>query len=214
MTIEHHPADSLLAHFAAGSLEQAEHIVVAAHVSMCGRCRRMVSAFERLGGVAVESGAPAAMSANAFDAVMARIDLDDESPVNAVTTPAGEFGPLPRVLNHYEIGPVKWVAPGVSMRPIQLSGPGRARAFLLRSAPGTKMLEHTHTETELTCVLEGSFDHEGGHFGPGDFDLGDPTVDHRPIVGTEGPCLCLVAMTGKLRINGLLGRLIEPLIRL
>lgn len=214
MTIEHHPADSLLAHFAAGSLEQAEHIVVAAHVSMCARCRRMVSAFERLGGDALASAEPAVMSAGAFDAVMARIDLDKTDPVKEATEAAGEFGPLPKMLNHYQIGPAKWVAPGVSMRPIQLSGSGRARAFLLKSAPGTRMLEHTHTETELTCVLQGSFDHEGGHFGPGDFDLGDPTVDHRPIVGTEGPCLCLVAMTGKLRVNGLLGRLIEPLIRL
>jgi hypothetical protein len=34
-----------------------------------------------------------------------------------------------------------------------LSGGGKARAFLLQSSPGTRMLEHTHTGSELTCVL-------------------------------------------------------------
>ena len=76
------------------------------------------------------------------------------------------------------------------------------------------MLEHTHTGTELTCVLKGSFSHQGGRYGPGDFDYGDDNMDHRPVVGDEGPCLCLVAMTGDLRMNGFFGRLISPFIRL
>ena len=87
-------------------------------------------------------------------------------------------------------------------------------AFLLMAEPGTRMLEHTHSEIELTCVLKGSFSHEGGRFGPGDFDLGDETIDHQPVVGSDMPCVCLVAMSGKLRINGILGKLIEPFIRL
>ena len=75
------------------------------------------------------------------------------------------------------------------------------------------MLEHTHTGIELTCVLRGSFSHEGGRFGPGDFDFGDETLDHQPIVGSGEPCLCLVAMTGDLRMNGFFGRLIGPFVR-
>jgi putative transcriptional regulator len=100
------------------------------------------------------------------------------------------------------------------MRPIELPGPSRTRAFLLRSDPGTHMIEHTHTGTELTCVLRGSFSHEGGRFGPGDFDFGDETLDHQPTVGDGESCLCLVAMTGDLRMNGFFGRLIAPFVRL
>ena len=48
----------------------------------------------------------------------------------------------------------------------------------------------------------------------GDFDFGDESVDHRPIVGGNEPCVCLVAMTGDLRMNGFLGRLIAPFVRL
>ena len=217
MTIEHHASEELLAQFAAGRLEQAEHIVIATHVSMCARCRRFVAALERIGGIALEAAEPAAMAADAFDVAMARIERGASSrPASADRRPRRRRDEveLPEVLNHYEIGPLRRVAPGVSMRPILLPTTGKSRAFLLMSAPGTRMLEHTHTETELTCVLRGSFSHQGGRFGPGDFDLGDHSIDHQPVVGTEELCVCLVAMSGKLRINGLLGRLIEPFIRL
>ncbi|MGA7809049.1 cupin domain-containing protein, partial [Bradyrhizobium sp.] len=121
---------------------------------------------------------------------------------------------LPAILRNYQIGARRRVAPGVSLHPIRLPDGGGSRAFLLRSDPGTRMLEHSHTGTELTCVLKGSFSHDGGRFGPGDFDFGDGTVDHQPVVGDGEPCLCVVAMTGDLRLNGFLGRLISPFIRL
>jgi putative transcriptional regulator len=214
MTIEHHPPEELLAGFAAGRLDQAEHIVIAAHVSLCARCRRFVAAFERIGGDALEAAEPDPLAAGAFDAVMARIASGEAAPPQPVLRHRRAEAGLPKVLDHYDIGRVRRVAPGLSMRPIAMPGAGKFRAFLLRSEPGARMLEHTHTDTELTCVLQGSFSHQGGRFGPGDFDLGDDSVDHQPIVGAEEPCLCLVAMSGKLRINGFLGRLIEPFIRL
>jgi putative transcriptional regulator len=214
MTIEHHPSEDFLARFAAGRLDQADHIVLAAHVAMCPRCRRFVAAFERLGGRSLEAAEPVALAADAFDAVMARIGNAGPSAPPVRRQRLAEEANLPKALDHYEIGPVRRVAPGVSMRPIVLPAAGKSRAFLLMSAPGTRMLEHTHTESELTCVLQGSFSHQGGRFGPGDFDLGDHSVDHQPVVGAEEPCVCLVAMSGKLRINGFLGRLIEPFIRL
>ncbi|MFN5685981.1 cupin domain-containing protein, partial [Bradyrhizobium sp.] len=125
-----------------------------------------------------------------------------------------ELADLPEMVKRCKIGKRRRVAPGISMRPIMLSGTGKSRAFLLRSEPGARMLEHTHSGSELTCVLKGSFSHLGGYYGPGDFDYGDDEVDHRPVVGDEGPCLCLVAMTGDLRMHGLLGRLISPFVRL
>ncbi len=140
--------------------------------------------------------------------------LDRSPSHSAAPANSADDDALPSVLRHYRIGRRRWVAPGVSMRPIELPGASSSRAFLLRSDPGTHMLEHTHTGTELTCVLRGSFSHEGGRFGPGDFDFGDDTLDHQPTVGDGEPCLCLVAMTGDLRINGFFGRLIGPFVRL
>lgn len=218
MIITHHPPDDLLADFAIGSLEEAQHLVVGVHVAGCVRCGRFVKAIEQLAGAAIEDAEPAPMPPGAFDRVMERIR---EAPSAgrpsfaasaAMETAAGSD--LPEPLRHYRLGKRRRVAPGVSVQPIELSAGGKARAFLLQSGPGTRMLEHTHTGTELTCVLKGSFSHEGGRYGPGDFDYGDDDVYHRPIVGDEGPCLCLVAMTGDLKMNGFLGRLINPFVRL
>ncbi|HLG83891.1 MAG TPA: ChrR family anti-sigma-E factor [Bradyrhizobium sp.] len=216
MIINHHPPEDLLASFAIGALDEAAHLVVAVHLAGCARCSRFVQAMEQLAGAALEEIEPAPMAADAFDVVMTRIH---ERPVARAprrlpaSATAGDPD-LPEILRRFRIGKRRRVAPGVSMQPIELSGTGKARAFLLQSAPGTRMLEHTHTGTELTCVLKGSFSHQGGRYGPGDFDYGDDDVDHRPIVGDEGPCLCLVAMTGDLRMNGFLGRLISPFVRL
>lgn len=219
MTVTHHPPEHLLANFASASLEEAEHLVVGVHVAGCARCSRFVRAIEQIAGAAIENTEPVPMSQNAFDRVMAR--LRETPPASALRPAPAEAArrtpeeqDLPELLQRYRLGKRRRVAPGVSVQPIELSGTGKARAFLLQSAAGTRMLEHTHSGTELTCVLKGSFSHEAGRYGPGDFDYGDDDIDHRPIVGDDGPCLCLVAMTGDLRMNGLLGRLISPFVRL
>ncbi|MFN5013803.1 zf-HC2 domain-containing protein, partial [Bradyrhizobium sp.] len=74
MTISHHPPEDLLADYATGALDEAEQLVVGVHVADCPRCRRFVRAIERLAGASIEAAEPVAMAADAFDAVMARID--------------------------------------------------------------------------------------------------------------------------------------------
>jgi putative transcriptional regulator len=216
MKITHHPPEELLADFATGALDQAQHLVVSVHQSQCPACRRFVRAMEQFAGAALEDTTPMSMSPGSFEAVMASVrkaPKHEASTQASANVDADDEG-LPEVLRRLPVGRRKWVAPGVSLRPILLPGLGKSRSFLLQSAPGTQMLEHTHSGNELTCVLKGSFSHAGGTFIPGDFDFGDQAVDHRPIVGGDEPCLCLVAMTGDLRLNGLLGRLISPFIRI
>lgn len=212
MSVTHHPSAELLAGFAAGTLDAGEHLAVAVHASGCPTCRRLLRAVEGIGGSALEVVEPVAMKVGAFEAVMAQLDRAPPRPAPRADSITDDD--LPEILRHYRIGRRRRVAPGISMRPIELPGPSRSRVFLLRSEPGTHMLEHTHSGTELTCVLRGSFSHEGGRFGPGDFDFGDETLDHQPLVGDGEPCLCLVAMTGDLRMNGFFGRLISPFVRL
>jgi putative transcriptional regulator len=60
----------------------------------------------------------------------------------------------------------------------------------------------------------GSFSHDAGNYGPGDFDLGDETINHNVMVGPAEDCVCLVAMRGKLRLAGIIGKLIQSFIRL
>ena len=62
MTIAHHPPERFLAAFAAGKLDEGEHLVVAVHASQCPVCRRFVRAVEAIGGNAIEAAEPVAMS--------------------------------------------------------------------------------------------------------------------------------------------------------
>jgi putative transcriptional regulator len=128
--------------------------------------------------------------------------------------PETEVPALPQFVRRYRFENWKWIAPSVHLRPIVLPYASNTRLFLLRSGPGTKMLQHTHTGLEMTCVLSGAFRQDGAHYGPGDFDLGDETIDHRPVVEPGQDCVCLVAMQGELQLKGLIGRIVQPFVRL
>ena len=217
MTINHHPPKDLLADFAAGRLDEADRLVIGVHAAQCPNCQRFIAAIEQLAGAAIEQAAPVAMADDAFATIMAAIDEPEtastQAPTSSQPVPLLDDD-LPEMLRKCQFAKSRRVAPGVKMQPIVLPGADKSRAFLLWSAPGTRMLEHSHTGTELTLVLKGSFSHQGGEYRPGDFDFGDGEVDHQPLVGSEMPCLCLVAMSGDLQMHGWLGRLISPFVRL
>jgi putative transcriptional regulator len=217
MSIEHHPTDSMLAAFAAGTLDHGQHIAIATHLVTCSQCRAFTRSMEHVGGAVLSGLSPAAMSNDALAKVEAQLNkpvrpasLADAAP----TVPENEVPGLPKFLRRYRFGSWKWIAPSVHLRPIILPYASDSRVFLLKSGPGTKMLEHTHTGIEMTCVLSGAFTQDGSHYGPGDFDLGDETIDHQPFVDPGQDCICLVAMQGELRLNGWIGRMVQPFVRL
>ncbi len=216
MSIEHHPTDEMLAGFAAGVLDHGQHVVIATHLVSCLRCRAFMRSMEEVGGALMARLSPAAMSTNALAAVDARLN-EPVRPAAAIephTVPETEVPGLPKFVRRYRFGNWKWIAPSVHLRPIVLPYPSDTRVFLLKSGPGTKMLQHTHTGIEMTCVLSGAFRQDGARYGPGDFDLGDETIDHRPVVEQGQDCICLVAMQGELRLKGLIGRIVQPFVRL
>ena len=216
MTIKHHPDDSMLAAFAAGTLDHGQHIAVATHLVSCPQCRTFTRSMEKVGGEVLIGLPPAAMPNGAFAKVEAQLNEPGRaaSGIKVLTVPETEIPGLPKFVRGYQFGNWKWIAPSVHLRPIALPYASDTRVFLLRSGPGTRMLEHAHTGFEMTCVLSGAFSQAGAHFGPGDFDLGDETVDHEPVVDKGQDCICLVAMQGGLRLKGLLGRIVQPFVRL
>ena len=216
MSIEHHPTDSMLAAFAAGTLDHGQHVAIATHLVACSQCRTFMRSMEKVGGAVLTSLMPASMSNDALAKVEAQLNepVRPAAAATVPTVPETEVPGLPKFLRRYRFGNWKWIAPSVHLRPIILPYASGTRVFLLKSGPGTKMLEHTHTGIEMTCVLSGAFSQDGGHYGPGDFDLGDETIDHLPVVEPGQDCVCLVAMQGELRLNGLIGRIIQPFVRL
>jgi putative transcriptional regulator len=211
MSIIHHPSDATLAAFASGSLDEARGVVVAAHLSLCAQCRKVVHAFEEVGGALLDDVAPEVMSAGALQRAMAALGpLDIISPVGAGTA----VGDLPAPLSHYAVGPWRWIGRGVQWRPVDVASNEGVRVFMLKAKAGTKLPRHRHTGTEWTCVFEGAFTHDLGRYGAGDFDEADESVEHNPTVDAEHGCVCLVALQGHIELQSWLGRLVQPFVRL
>jgi putative transcriptional regulator len=217
MTIRHHPPDALLSAFAAGTLDPGEHVAVGTHLFACERCRAWTRAMEHVGAAMLAALPATPMAADAWSRVERRLK---ELPENRACDEAGatfradDVAGLPEFVRQYPLGNWKWVAPGIHLRSIGLPDTSPTRAFLLKSGPGRKLLRHSHTGLEMTCVLTGAFSHDGNRFEAGDFDLGDETVDHEPVVDARAECICLIAMRGGVRLNGLMGRLMQPFLRL
>jgi putative transcriptional regulator len=211
MTIKHHPSDATLAAYASGTLDQARGLVVATHVSLCAQCRAAVKKFESVGGAVLEESEPAALSPDALQRAMAAL-----GPLQIVQ-PAigGENAPeFPEPLSRYAMGPWRWIGRGVQWRAVDVASDDGVRVFMLKAVPGTRLPRHRHTGTEWTCVFEGAFTHHLGRYGAGDFDEADETVEHDPMVDPEEGCVCLVALQGHIELQGWLGRLIQPFIRI
>jgi putative transcriptional regulator len=215
MSIIHHPSDTMLSCFAAGTLDLGQHIAIATHLVSCQRCRDFVRSMEHVGGEMLAGLAPVALSKDAARDVQLRLDAPTRpSAARSEAVTEAEVPALPSFLRRYRFEKWRWLGPSVHMRPIVLPHPSETRVYLLRAGPGTRMASHAHTGIELTCVLAGSFSQSGTHYRPGDFDYGDSSVDHEPVVELGEACICLVAMRGGLHLKGVLGRILQPFIRL
>ena len=214
MTIAHHPSEIVLAEFANCRLDEASALVVGSHIAHCPACQQAVRRCEVVGGAMLQEATSEGPLQIDADALLARIDAESpgvEQPKASVTAPSTNPG---EVLAHYECGEWRWIGPGIHWRKVAVPSEQGIRVFMLRAKGGTSLPHHKHSGIEWTQVLEGAFVHTHGRFGPGDFDEADPTVEHDPVVEKGCDCICLVAMTGKLELQGLLGRLVQPFVRL
>jgi putative transcriptional regulator len=206
----HHPKNTTLADYTAGTLDEGRSLVVATHLAMCAHCRGFVLALEDAGGRLLDQSEPVAMSegaaARALD-VIAREAREPAAPQAKPIVWSDE-----QVLG-YGLGPWRWVSPGLHYRAVHVPA-GDTRVFMLKAKAGLRIPAHSHTGTELTTILQGAFIHEGGRYGAGDCDDADHEVGHSPVIDGGEECICLVAMQGQIKLTGMLGRMIQPFIRI
>jgi putative transcriptional regulator len=211
MTVMHHPSDETLAAFASGALDEPRAVVVATHVGMCAHCAGAIKAFEHVGGALLEAAAPAEMRAGALERTLARLD----APVpDAAAAPTDQGEPLPAPLRNYALGRWRRVGGGLFTCPVRVPTHSDVRVFLLKGGPGTRLLQHRHTGTEWTCVIQGAYRDAERRYGPGDFDEADESTEHYQVVEEGDTCIAVVAMHGDIRLQGFFGRLLQPFIRL
>lgn len=207
--IIHHPSELTLASYAAGTLDEARRLVVATHVAQCSGCQISVRGLIEAGGIMLDEVEPVKMREDALSEALKALDQMPSAAVAALPD-----ADLPQPLADYAMGPWRWIGNGVHWRSVSVPVVDDIRVFMLRAKGGTHLPRHRHEGIEWTCVLEGAFKHDLGRFGPGDFDEADASIEHNPVVEEGAACVCLVALKGNIQLQSLLGRLLQPLIRL
>ena len=198
MKPRHHPSSDILAGYAAGALAPGFGLVVGAHVETCAMCRAKVATYEAASGAALEALPKADVAADALARVMSRID------VAPAAASAVDRRPL---LERLPLKPKRWVAPGVWVAAVDTPHAAEDRVYLLSVAPGMPTARHAHSGAEFCTVLQGAFRDEVGVFGVGDFAAAEGDLNHQPVVEGDEACICLFATEGRLKAQGVIGRL-------
>jgi putative transcriptional regulator len=204
-------ADALLASYAAGAVSRPLRVLVASHLALSPDNRPYVGALEALAagsmaaepvmnGVAERGRRLAAIFADAHDAP-APARGDDLVP-----------DPLAAYLDR-PFADLKWrsVLPG--LKEVKLEDRDGCEASLLWIKAGRAMPAHTHPGIEATLVLKGAFSDVHGHYERGDIAVADSDVDHKPIAGHDGDCICFAVSEGPVTLTGPVARLFNKLIR-
>jgi len=220
VTVHHHLDDATLIRYASGDLDEAFSVVAAAHLAMCGECRRAARTAEEVGGRLLEAGEEADLSVGAFDRMMQKLDdKDDRNPPASRERPSrvdsGSDVPLP--LQRFvgsSLDEISWssVVPGVRRHAIGLPTGTPSALYLLSIAPGKAIPEHGHAGAEMTLILSGAYRDELGLFGPGDVADLDEHLEHQPRIEPGARCICLVAAEAPTRFKGFFSRLLQPLV--
>jgi putative transcriptional regulator len=208
-----HPTDELMLDFARGALEPGRTLVVAAHLSACPACRAAVRLAEAVGGSLIAQIEPAALAPDALAKALARLDAPPPPPAAAQQPPDDWIRVPPEVIAAARRNR-RWAAPGVWVAPVTRDRKTGARSYLLGIGPGIAVPRHTHRGVELVCVLKGAFHDRGEIYRPGDFAESDEAVEHRPHVTRDGECVCFAATDHALVPRDLIGRLMQPLVRI
>lgn len=223
--IGHHPPLELLLDFAAGSLPEPAALVVAAHADLCTECRRGIAAFEVVGGVMLAQIEPVSMSEEALDAAMARLDASESlaslaiarapASVAAATAIGDLIPPAVRAYLGGDMSRLVWRKVGGLFEEIKLPISVKGfKASLMRLKPNSTIPMHTHRGREYTLVLAGGFRENGSQCDVGDFTLKDGSDVHSPVVDGDEGCVCLVVLDAPIHLTGMMGKLVNPFLRL
>lgn len=191
---------SLMLAYATGSLNQAENLIVSAHVSMSHKGRKVLSHYESLCGALFENEcAPVAMSDDSLQNLMSRIDesVDNRSDIKHsnflkdVCVPSCLHGAL---LEQNKKPEWSFIMPGLHYYILDMECQKNKIEFL-KAKPNLKTPTHAHHGMEITLILDGAYIDETGKYEVGDLFVLDEDVRHAPSACPEKGCICMVVST-------------------
>jgi putative transcriptional regulator len=204
MNIHQHPDLAWLIDYSAGNLSPGFNTVIAGHLGVCGGCRAQLGTAERL-GEHLNVASPVLTPRISAAAIRARAPHGTDK---GVTTPSAAPSPLHNFVASsigFDWGSLDW-QPGVAgLRIARLQDRDDERIWLLHTAAGVALPEHTHEGAELTLILHGAYRTDDQLYGAGDVDENDESVTHRPIVTNDGDCMSLLVFEGRIKYTGVRG---------
>ncbi|MBG05239.1 MAG: transcriptional regulator [Rhodospirillaceae bacterium] len=217
MNIDHHPSEELLLDYATGALDEGWSIALATHLALCPACRQKVGEMEAIGAAFMESVVPSSVTQTLTHAVLSELSEDDvETGVLVSENVDSASFVFPEPLRGYiggDLDRVPWQRLGLgAYQSVIPTGDKETVSRLLRIPAGKPVPTHSHGGLELTLVLCGAFSDETGHYGRGDFQEADETLEHQPHAIAGEDCICLAVTDAPLRFSSLAARMVQPFI--
>ena len=211
--------ENLLFGYAAGTLDEAQNLIVATHLTLSNKGRNFVHHCENLGGALIETECePVAMADHALQNVLERLDtgtVHAEKTGNNTFSNHEAFGfDIPKPLQDSILGQsVRWATlfPGMKAYDIKL-GCEQSIARFMKADPGHVSPHHKHGGMEITLVLDGAFSDETGHYDRGDLVVTDEHCDHTPKACPTNGCVCLVVTSEPIKLTGI-ASLLNPFLK-
>ncbi len=219
MTTAHHVSDDLLVAYEAGTLSEGWSLAVATHLALSPHARREAQLATNVGGALLEGIVPEPVTDAAFERLMTRIALVPQDPaIPARPAVVDDHDAVPAPLRRYVGGDLKqisWKRLGVGAWHLPIkTRDGKTSVRLLRIPAGAPVPEHGHRGMELTVVLAGTLCDGTEVFARGDIEEADEAVEHQPVAGPGGDCICLAVTDAPLRFKSLMVRLAQPFLRI
>lgn len=223
--IHHLPPHDMLVDYASGALPQPVAMAVATQAQLCDESRDRIAALEAVGGALLMDLAPESMSDGALDAVLDRLDDRPEAgrqarEAGAASDPSTESleSLLPsdiRARIAHDASGISWQRKGSAVDSAEVSSDVDGYDVrLLRIKAGRAVPRHTHEGLEITLCLSGSYQDGGKRYAKGDFQVADSSVDHRPVADPGEDCIVLAVVERRIRLTGMLGKVVNPFVRL
>lgn len=218
--VVHQSDEGLLLDYASGALNEQMSLAMATHLSLSMKNASEYQALNSVGGAMLESIECDYHEEEDGDFGLSDVlgRLDDE-PVTGkpVSFDSVTSDIIPAPLRNYlpaDLDALKWrkVSPGVEEYPIKTAA-SEGKTALLRIEAGRAMPEHTHTGTELTVVLDGSYADGVETFARGDLQIAGMDDNHQPAADASKGCLCLIVLDAPVKLTGPVGRLLNPFLR-
>ncbi len=215
-----HPTTDMLHGYAQGTLSTGLSVALSAHLEMCQSCNQK---FAELESRVVSSWAQESSNEGAHDfshlvasiVDQPQVDTNDssesrQSPITEIHMLDHSFT-LPRILAKAADEGLVWkkLAGGINQAKVDIDSETQCEFIYMN--PGSQTPMHKHQGSEITLVLDGSFNDESGIYEAADFIVRSGTDEHQPV--SEEGCLCFAVLDSPLTFTRGLARLFNPINR-